>query len=772
MTTTEAEAMSAPLSAVDSMLAALRQVQEAEEPLSGFEAGEILVAAGWACFPVPAGRKFDQGYSYVDATTSPAEWRELVTRLQARNRYITDVNVAVCPFKCAVPMTVVDHDSAVGLFDFTNEWHDKTGGAPDTLRIASPSGNEHYWFENEEPLANGYHPWGGETRSANGHVLLPPSWADEGSYQAINFNRPVRIDDVPWVLRGGRRRADDRERSRLTHSDVDIEIAKLSVREWAPGGHDMLDAIISKMTSVGHPGRNPAMAAAVNDMLDASLTGLIPAREGLALLGAAYAKHVSDTRDEEQALGEVARMSKVWVERHPHLDDEIGAVAWAQKEGQNLGSAAAASTLSSAEMMAAAASVTSTPPRSESAASEARLVETPAEGKREVPAAAEAAEEPAEEPAGSGLPPEAEKMIAAETLRLAARREAERRLRVIEDAGSWTMPDSRHTLREELELEDPPIQWEIDQLHEVGTNVLLTAAFKTGKTTLALNLMKARMDGSLFLGVFPVAPRNGRVAWWNFELTETQARRWLRDMGVKKPENGSVLHFRGHKLPIHSDYVRDQLVSWLKEREVRYLIVDPYGSAFGGKENDNDDVREWTRRLDEIKMLAGVESVVLVTHTGRGGQDAGFEHARGAAKLDDWADIRWVYTRDKEDSENNNRYFYAHGRDVDFEETGVKYDEATRGLLLDKAAPPKGSRDATPKDMDTIMKIVFAEPGLNRTEIVSRVGGNKQRVGKAFAKLVDDGFIIVEKGTKPNEKLHKASATFEWAQLNGAPESE
>jgi hypothetical protein len=342
MTTTEAEAMSAPLSAVDSMLAALRQVQEADEPLSGFEAGEILVAAGWACFPVPAGRKFDQGYSYIDATTSPAEWRELVTRLQARNRYITDVNVAVCPFKCAVPMTVVDHDSAVGLFDFTNEWHDKTGGAPDTLRIASPSGNEHYWFENEEPLANGYHPWGGETRSANGHVLLPPSWADEGSYQAINFNRPVRIDDVPWVLRGGRRRADDRERSRLTHSDVDIEIAKLSVREWAPGGHDMLNAIISKMTSVGHPGRNPAMAAAVNDMLDASLTGLIPAREGLALLGAAYAKHVSDTRDEEQALGEVARMSKVWVERHPHLDDEIGAVAWAQKEGQNLGSAAGA----------------------------------------------------------------------------------------------------------------------------------------------------------------------------------------------------------------------------------------------------------------------------------------------------------------------------------------------------------------------------------------------------------------------------------------------
>jgi hypothetical protein len=351
-----------------------------------------------------------------------------------------------------------------------------------------------------------------------------------------------------------------------------------------------------------------------------------------------------------------------------------------------------------------------------------------------------------------------------EARRLRVKREAERRVRDAEEAGEWSIPESRFSLAEELDIEDPPIEWEVEGLHEVGTNVLLTAAFKTGKTTLALNLMKSKMDGTPFLGHFTVPAPTGRIAWWNFELTERQARRWLREMGVTRPEWGSVLHFRGHKMPIHSDHVRDSLVSWLKERSVTYLIVDPFGSAYDGKENDNDEVREWTRRLDEIKALAGVDSVVLVTHTGRGGQEKGFEHARGAAKLDDWNDIRWVYAKDRDDSENEARYFYAHGREVDFPETGVSYDEASRTLRIDASVKQRGSKEASKAAVMRVCEIVQATPRLNRTELVEQVGGRKTDAQKAVSAAIEQGHVLQEKGAKANEKLHVISPGFVWAR--------
>ncbi len=76
----------------------------------------------------------------------------------------------------------------------------------------------------------------------------------------------------------------------------------------------------------------------------------------------------------------------------------------------------------------------------------------------------------------------------------------------------------------------------------------------------------------------------------------------------------------------------------------------------------------------------------MPTHTGRAAMDVGSERARGATRLDDWADVRWLLTRGTGE-DIDNRYFRATGRDVETDEGVLEYNPLTRGLALVDGAP-------------------------------------------------------------------------------------
>ena len=99
-----------------------------------------------------------------------------------------------------------------------------------------------------------------------------------------------------------------------------------------------------------------------------------------------------------------------------------------------------------------------------------------------------------------------------------------------------------------------------------------------------------------------------------------------------------MLQLRGHVLPLHVPLVFDHAVEWLKEREITFLIIDTYARAYGGDENNNAAVSRFLDTLDMLKEDAGVVDLVLTAHTGRKEHIQGEEHARGATRIDDWAD--------------------------------------------------------------------------------------------------------------------------------------
>ena len=268
---------------------------------------------------------------------------------------------------------------------------------------------------------------------------------------------------------------------------------------------------------------------------------------------------------------------------------------------------------------------------------------------------------------------------------------------------------------EELALPEVETPFTIQGIFPRGANITLTAMYKAGKTTLVNNLAKALVDETPFLNYFKKANHNGRVVMFNYEVEPWQWRRWVREMGIVNLKRLTFVHRRGDATPLIVPEARKAIIEQLKRLECETWIVDPFHRAFtgSGDENSNGDVGQFVEFLDIIKEKAGVSNLILPVHTGRA-QEMGIDRARGATRIDDWADVRWLYKKT-----DDGRFFSADGRDVLLEEQQMKFDPNTRLLTL-------GGADArTAKKMnaqDSWIDAVSKNEGRTTREICASIG--------------------------------------------------
>ncbi|WP_425837018.1 AAA family ATPase [Microbacterium sp. PA5] len=354
-------------------------------------------------------------------------------------------------------------------------------------------------------------------------------------------------------------------------------------------------------------------------------------------------------------------------------------------------------------------------------------------------------------PVGDDVDTLRQQLLAQELERQRARREATRLLADEEAAAHFREPVWYRTLEEDLQQPDEPVSYTVDQVIPTGSNVLLTAQFKTGKTTLVNNLARCLADGDDFLDTFTVADAPGRVALWNYEVDERMYRRWLRETGIAAPANVTVLNLRGFRLPLTTPRAEDWAVRWLAENHIRVWVVDPFARAFtgsGASENDNTEVGVFLDTLDIIKERAGVSELILPTHTGRAEHETGSERARGATRLDDWADVRWLLTRDRAGS----RFFRATGRDVEVDEGRLDYDDTTRRLTFDAGKSRTSERYM--KVTGTVISVLDLNPGATKNEVRRLVrdatngGAGHAQIDTALQTLIETGRVRTEPGKR------------------------
>lgn len=311
------------------------------------------------------------------------------------------------------------------------------------------------------------------------------------------------------------------------------------------------------------------------------------------------------------------------------------------------------------------------------------------------------------------------------------RRDAKRILDEEERLRHFHEPAWRPTLVAELALPEEPVHYTVNDVMPTGANVVLTAQYKAGKTTMVNHLTRCLVDKEPFLGHYDVN-FTGRVALFNYEVDERQYRRWLRDTNITNTDQVTVLNLRGYRMPLTQKAIEDWVVGWLTDLDIAVWIIDPYARAFlgsGDDENDNTQVGDFLDTLDVIKERAGVNDLVMPAHTGRAEQERGAERARGATRLDDWADVRWILTTD----DNQNRYFRAIGRDVDQPEGRITYLGDKRGLVLDRGRGRAQMRDDNIAAI--ILDLVERNPGLSYRALRD---GVRERLGHVDTKAVDN----------------------------------
>lgn len=353
------------------------------------------------------------------------------------------------------------------------------------------------------------------------------------------------------------------------------------------------------------------------------------------------------------------------------------------------------------------------------------------------------------------------RLVEIEATKLKIRREAKELLAQWESEKFWTSPPSLDTLADELDLPDEELSYRVASLIPTGGNVVVTAAFKSGKTTLVNDLVRCLVDGQPFLGRYGVEQiTDGSVALWNYEVGAGQYRRWLRDLGIVRTRHVSVLNLRGFTMPLRSRYVRAWAVDWLRSRKVRVWVVDPFARAFlgnGESENSNTEVGLFLETLDQIKEEAGIHELILPTHTGRATMDIGTERSRGATRIDDWADVRWILTKDAD----GNRFFRATGRDVETPEGRLEYDADNRSLTItdEQREEPENDRrgrgrpieSTTEEIVNAVLAIVDLHPGIGFRQIQSYVRNqlgscSQPRLQDAIGELAAAGRLAVRVG--------------------------
>lgn len=234
-------------------------------------------------------------------------------------------------------------------------------------------------------------------------------------------------------------------------------------------------------------------------------------------------------------------------------------------------------------------------------------------------------------------------------------------------------------------------RYRIDSLWPYGGTVLLAARYKSGKSTMKLNLVRSLTRGERFLGqsVIPVGP-DETVLDVNLEVDERTQQHYARPFDL--PSNALVLNLRGQAkaFNIISDTIRARIATMLRNQNVKILIIDPLGPlirVFNLSENANDSTGggALVEAFNELSHEAGDIDVLLVHHTGHNAQ----RRARGGSVFGDAADALWSYRiggqrmEEDEDAPNEKgvRYFSATGRlESDMEEFPVFFDPRTHKL--------------------------------------------------------------------------------------------
>ena len=198
----------------------------------------------------------------------------------------------------------------------------------------------------------------------------------------------------------------------------------------------------------------------------------------------------------------------------------------------------------------------------------------------------------------------------------------------------WEMPTPLVDWPEAYGLGEDMAQWLAEPLIPEASAVAIFAKGGTGKSLLALWLAAGLATGQGLTG--PAEPVD--VLYLDYEMTIRDVVERLEDMGYADPGALARLHYASLPTLAALD-TKDggrAVVDMAEHLKVSLVVIDTFGRAVSGDENEADTVRNWYQWTGRLLKTAGI-GFLRIDHAGKDAKRG----QRGTSAKNDDVDIVW-----------------------------------------------------------------------------------------------------------------------------------
>lgn len=173
-----------------------------------------------------------------------------------------------------------------------------------------------------------------------------------------------------------------------------------------------------------------------------------------------------------------------------------------------------------------------------------------------------------------------------------------------------------------------------------GRAIALYAPAKAGKSSVVLALVAALATGRPIFGQTPVDPQH--VLYLDYEMTEADLMERLIELGYNATDDLSHLHYAllPSLPPLDTKEGATAVLTIAQQADAALVVVDTFGRAVQGDENEADTVRAFYRHTGLALKAAG-RAVIRTDHAGK---DLEKGQRGTSAKADD-VDVVWQLRR-------------------------------------------------------------------------------------------------------------------------------
>lgn len=314
------------------------------------------------------------------------------------------------------------------------------------------------------------------------------------------------------------------------------------------------------------------------------------------------------------------------------------------------------------------------------------------------------------------------------------------------------------TLKEWQQEGIPPVDWLIQDWIEVGENVIIQGDAKAAKSTTAGEIVRCLATGHPLFGSYKVKQWVGRIAYIDAEMgIRTHVRKlsnlYLTEKEMERIEPVSLVEY---DFDIMSKYAYENLVTQLKDRNIKILVFDPLMHITDFEnENDNALAARVVRRLNLLKVEAELDVIILVAHTpdGTGTRVGAPIKVRGASQWKGWAShyINCYYDEDAD------KYYLkkAPSRERPEDEQVLKARLVSLGvqgeLTLSVPAPATTKVTSTSTGSstfrDAVLKFLMVSPGCSSNKLFEYLSSSEHVADKvayrtAMGKMKEEGLVV------------------------------